>query len=292
MAIIISFPSNWDSTADDSMGIGGAWDKGAQSFTISTYNCDLESVDIPVSGGNPVFPPGITTMEIYAVDGSGFPTGEVLSTGSYDLTGASFESPPEVIQTRSINIPMSVVTLSANTQYALVVIPPVGNYAVAWYGFTSGFYSGGKPMHHVDGGAWENATALGDLAFRINGTTQTTGKAITPTPEDAATGQSLQLTTLSWENGTPVADTFDIYFGLTDNLLLISTGQVDLSVDVPYLLSWNTEYSWRVDSISDLGTTVGDTWSFTTVVLLPPEDRLTYKRLVAAAQNKFYYEDI
>ncbi len=110
-----------------------------------------------------------------------------------------------------------------------------------------------------------------------------------------------------------MAETYNVYFGPTGDLAIISAGQAGLSVVVPYTLEYNTEYSWRVDAINVYGTTTGDTWSFTALLYAPPfptgvtldygEDppiptgtptgvngMVTLKRIVAAANNKIFYE--
>ncbi len=100
-----------------------------------------------------------------------------------------------------------------------------------------------------------------------------------------------------------MAETYDVYFGPTGDLSLISAGQAGLSIEVPYALEYNTEYSWRVDATNENGTTTGDTWSFTTLVFTPPaasldgggnptglNNMVTLKRLVTASNNKVFYE--
>ncbi|KKK49220.1 hypothetical protein LCGC14_3137230, partial [marine sediment metagenome] len=67
-----------------------------------------------------------------------------------------------------------------------------------------------------------------------------------------------------------MAETYDIYFGPTGDLSLISAEQAGLSIEVPYALEYNTEYSWRVDATNEFGTTTGDVWSFTAIVYAPP----------------------
>lgn len=110
-----------------------------------------------------------------------------------------------------------------------------------------------------------------------------------------------------------MAETYNIYFGPTGNLALISLGQAGLSIEVPYALEYNTEYSWRVDAVNEYGTTTGDTWAFTCLLFAPPfpdgitidygedppiptgtptgvNNMVTLKRIVAAANNKIFYE--
>ena len=100
-----------------------------------------------------------------------------------------------------------------------------------------------------------------------------------------------------------MAETYDVYFGPTGDLALISAGQAGLSIEVPYALEYNTEYSWRVDATNENGTTTGDVWSFTTLLFAPPavsvdgssnptglNNMVTLKRIVVAAANKIFYE--
>ncbi len=110
-----------------------------------------------------------------------------------------------------------------------------------------------------------------------------------------------------------MAETYDIYFGPTGGIVLISAGQSELSVQVPYTLEYNIEYSWRVDATNEDGTTTGDVWSFTCLLLSPPfptgitldygedppvptgtpnglNNMVTLKRLVVASNNSVFYE--
>ena len=110
-----------------------------------------------------------------------------------------------------------------------------------------------------------------------------------------------------------MAETYDIYFGPTGDLSLISAEQAGLSIEVPYVLEYNTEYSWRVDATNEFGTTTGDVWSFTALLFAPPfptgvtldygedppvptgtptglNNMVTLKRIVVAADNKIFFE--
>lgn len=107
-----------------------------------------------------------------------------------------------------------------------------------------------------------------------------------------------------------MAETYDIYFGPTGDLALISFDQAGLSIEVPYALEYNTEYSWRVDATNESGTTTGDVWSFTALVFAPPlpsgvtldgdgnptgnptglNNMVTLKRLVTVSNDKVFYE--
>ena len=97
-----------------------------------------------------------------------------------------------------------------------------------------------------------------------------------------------------------MAETYNVYFGLVSGSLeLVSVGQSDLNLQVPFNLEYDTAYQWRVDSING-ETTTGDVWTFTTMSLAPPVPSgtpanglngiITIKRLVAVADNKVWYE--
>ena len=90
-------------------------------------------------------------------------------------------------------------------------------------------------------------------------------------------------------------NTYDVYFGLPENLVLISEDQIGLSVVVPSVLEYNTTYNWRIDTDTVAEVITGDVWAFTTLVFTPPvptgiNNMITLKRIVAAANNKIFYE--
>lgn len=101
-----------------------------------------------------------------------------------------------------------------------------------------------------------------------------------------------------------MAEIYDVYFGPTsEGVSLISFGQSELSLVVPYTLEYDTEYSWRVDVYDGVDTTTGDVWTFTTISFGPPAPSLdgsgnanglnnmvTLRRVVVASNNKIFYE--
>lgn len=98
-----------------------------------------------------------------------------------------------------------------------------------------------------------------------------------------------------------MAETYNVYFGLASGSLeLVSAGQSELNLQVPFSLEYDTEYQWRVDALEDGFTETGDVWTFTTMSLNPPAPSgtpinglngiTTIKRLVIATDNKIYYE--
>jgi len=122
-------------------------------------------------------------------------------------------------------------------------------------------------------------------------------KATTPSPTDAATGQSISLSQLTWVSGdNGIYD--NVYFGEEGNMQQVDIVNIDQSFDLSdYLpLSENTTYQWRIDTVGSV-TITGDTWSFTTLTFAPPDPATVgefkmIKRLVACAENRFWYEAI
>lgn len=125
-------------------------------------------------------------------------------------------------------------------------------------------------------------------------------------PTDEAVGVS-KAPLLNWAAGSPyVAATYDIYFGTTSGALeLLDDGRESTSIQIISNLIEGTTYYWRVDSTDQNETITGVEWSFTILVFAPPaptlnseglptgeNTMLVVKRLIAAARNKIFYENI
>lgn len=120
-----------------------------------------------------------------------------------------------------------------------------------------------------------------------------------------------------------MAEIYTLYFGTESGNLSLVAAQIDgVTYAVPDPpLEYNTVYYWRVDATNEYGTTTGDEWSFTTLVFDPPttswenlpgktlgpltggvegvdfrwlgtNGMITRRRLVAAAANAIWYEDV
>jgi len=152
---------------------------------------------------------------------------------------------------------------------------------------------------------------LGTIAPAMTFTTEyvptVPSKPINPTPTNAADTIALGLAAIEWEDGGG-ADDFDVYFGISGDMELVSSGQAGTSFAMAVPLLYNTVYQWRIDANNAYGTTTGDVWSFTSLVFAPPtpsgdgaggelggeggkNNMVTVKRLVAAANNTVFYED-
>jgi len=120
-------------------------------------------------------------------------------------------------------------------------------------------------------------------------------QAILPNPGDGSLVVP-SLDTLRWSSGGYTLN-YHVYFGTPGNLSRVSTGQEGTSY-AGISLDPSTEYAWRIDSININGVTTGQEWTFTTQASFDPPayaggNTLALKeRLVAAAKNRFYYENI
>ncbi len=122
-----------------------------------------------------------TTCYIYAVDGSGFPTGSYLYAS---------EPARETLFPTLVDLSVSAVcnhityyfptavTLAASTQYAFVITVPNGTWGyrnVVLAERTINPYSGGAGCKSINGAPWEVLSPAGDLIFTIGNNNITTG---------------------------------------------------------------------------------------------------------------------
>lgn len=116
------------------------------------------------------------------------------------------------------------------------------------------------------------------------------GLSVEPKPVDGSRVNTT-LDTLQWTSGN-YSSNFDVYFGEVGNMALVAKGQTETSytgITVDPL----QEYQWRIDSINNNGITTGTVWTFIgKELLLPPVPSASVKRVVAAALNKIWYEDV
>lgn len=99
------------------------------------------------------------------------------------------------------------------------------------------------------------------------------GKIQNPYPADNAVGIALNAQ-CAWAP-TLNATGYDVYFGEgslpgTPSLEDTTNAFFDPTIAIPAGLSYNTEYYWRVDTKNVIGTTTGDTLTFTTESAPPP----------------------
>jgi len=92
-----------------------------------------------------------------------------------------------------------------------------------------------------------------------------------PSPSDGLTGVDIDAD-LSWVCSDPDGDplTFDVYFGMSSNPPLVSSGQSATSFN-PGTMYFNTTYFWKIVAFDNhSASTYGPIWSFTTEINNPP----------------------
>lgn len=157
----------------------------------------------------------------------------------------------------------------------------------------------------------------GTVTVSIRATEGAPEKPINPTPTNEASDITLDQATITWEDGGG-ATSYDVYYGENEaGLTLVSEGQAETSftitgIDYGPPFDYVISRTWRIDAVNAAGTTTGDVWTFTTIAFDPPlptgitldaggdptgtptgeNNMFTVKRLIIAANNKIFYEDV
>jgi hypothetical protein len=84
-----------------------------------------------------------------------------------------------------------------------------------------------------------------------------------PNPANGATDVSVDLTQITWNNGTG-ATQIEVWFGEAGSMVMVYTGSPVTSWNIPSQLDYNTSYSWRVIGKNDTCNVYGPSWAFTT----------------------------
>ncbi len=290
-----------------------------QSFSVAASSCTSISLRIArfaMSGAN-------ADYSIYLRSGS--TTGTVLASVSFN--SSVLTTVPTFIWKE---FTFDAVELAAGTTYYITLeadgVTPVGSTPIiAWRHAESDVYENGQyyefEWNDIDGGVWE-ADANLDFTFKIE------GEFALPqleNPTEDGTNYYLNkdwLLEMRWSDGA-VTDTTDytVYFAATgDPEFLPRTDRTRYSIVVLKMfldveLDYSTTYLWFVRKDLGGGNFVdSETWSFTTMAYAPPtystrtrppygggaditvptgeNNMITVERLIAIAQNKFYYEDV
>lgn len=122
-------------------------------------------------------------------------------------------------------------------------------------------------------------------------------KPITPSPAHEAIDIAVN-SVMTWVDGG-ASDSYKVYFGtdqtnVTNGDTSVYRGDVTTErYDPRVILTLGATYYWRIDAVEGEATATGDVWSFTVVSSSSNIDSKKYKkRLVALADDKFWYEDI
>lgn len=315
----------YDSGDDGAAGFYSATWKAQTFTTIDSFT--ITSVKLLVYK---IGVPGTVTISIQAVNGSNKPdgsdiTGLVITDDPSDYTINTAGLWIEYF------FPTPAI-LDATTRYAIVMRTASGdidNRVMPRADISSPTYTNGESLTSSNSGNSWTAVSSADILFETWGNPLIPGKPTNPSPTDTASSITLDETPLSWDAsvGGP-ADTYKVYFRESgDDWELVGVAQAGVSWTIDFgILAYRTTYEWRIDATNDTGTTTGDTWTFDTIDfdqirvsyrLLPggagvghgPYDdppgtegtdwawtgentMLTVKRLVAAANDKIWYESI
>lgn len=113
-------------------------------------------------------------------------------------------------------------------------------------------------------------------------TAETVKGATLPVPWDGT--EDTDMTILSWRPGTR-ATASAVYFGTSPGTMRFIGSTGDAAMAVPYTLSPNTTYYWRVDTTNPWGNLTGEVWSFTPVTALKPRQMERLDRGVIAVRS-------
>jgi len=143
------------------------------------------------------------------------------------------------------------------------------------------------------------------------------GAVTTPTPSHEATNITLNKT-LTWEAPGGVIDSYDLYLGTESGSLILVNDNID--PDYPYIYAkfdyYNLIYYWLLDAVNDFGIARSTEFYFTTIKYDPPlptgvtlsyegdddgiptgtptgeNNMVTLRKLVVAARDRIWYEDV
>ena len=128
--------------------------------------------------------------------------------------------------------------------------------------------TGDALQYTASSGAWApalNGTFPNGAVFMVYGTAGAPvgpGQATNPTPADGAVDVDVDAD-LSWDNPAG-ATSIEVFFGPTGNMTSVYSGAPITTFDVG-TMDYLSDYSWKVNETDGTGTTIGATWSFSTM---------------------------
>jgi len=299
-----SGPFNWGFTLPHDIA-GYYFTLRAQVFTPSESYL-LTRVGIPFSASTY---PNSCTVAIFSTVG-GIPS-TLLTSGTVTISSGSWWDYVNFSQ------PVNVV---AGTQYAIVSTSPAFGETEVPYDYGSYDYVAGRSLYwDANSAKWIDVWPSGfnyDIHFR----TYSSEAAVTlENPTENGTGYYLNkdwLLEMRWNdpNGSSI-DNHTVYFnGVPQN----DRSRYSITAYKMYLgitLEYNTTYEWFVRKDLGGGEYIdSETWQFTTMDYVPPahstrtrppygggddievptgeNNIITVERLIAIADNKFFYEDV
>lgn len=256
------------------------------------------------------------TANVYALDGSGNPTGASLGSDSLnesDIDEApggwvDFTFTPSITVTEGVQYGIIFTSGDVNPLYGNSVddidIPGALNTMGSWSAKThkirsrvyiAGALSLENNDNPVTGFGLINNTIFVYYFGLFPTIPVTLAKAANPDPADTETGVRKGTTQISWDVSAG-ATSYDVYFGEAGSMVYVGNVAVNyLSTILAF--SYGTNYAWRVDARNETDIVEGDVWTFSTEVFAPPvfnaadpNMMVTQRRLLVAADNKLFYE--
>ena len=298
MALQLSYTTS-DSTKQGAQATTRSWYQSfipTTSFTLTGLEINIDSVVTGTAKSNIYF---------YNADADGKPTGAALGggyLGSLSTTETGWQGDLTLSGT---------VELTSGSRYCFRLAGKIvsGEYH---FDFDSADGYANGTCYYWNGSDY--VAQNGDINFKIYGTGLAPGKPTNPSPTDDATNITLDESLLSWDASDPAADTYEVYFRVQGNdwdLVGEAQAGVEWAIDFG-TLNYGVTYEWRIDATNVYGTTTGDTWTFSSIVFDPPlptgvtldgdgnptgtptgeNNMYTVKRLVTAARNKIFYENV
>ena len=301
-------PSNWepstdvrDSTADLLwVGVGNLYNP-IYNTTLSTRPNSFNTTEQAVftMRGGEFLPYGNNTLngDIYIYNGWMNSRGYVYigdgARGQVTLDGGTFESKYRMYIGRNsggngrLNVLKGIVYFSDRPSFSTN-----GGTGHLYIEEGGGCYIGGNDVDWfqslVDNGlitTKAGAAIVIDYQAALNRTritAHTIKGAALPMPWDGA--EDVNVTTLSWTPGTHAAQS-RVYFGTSPGALQYIGSVSGNTKPLPYALSIDTTYYWKVNTVNSWGVIEGQVWSFTPVASLKPRQMERLDRGLVAVRS-------
>lgn len=325
MAIKLAYCEDYDT---QEQGITGPPSNAAGGQTFTSAGWSIEYIKIYGRRRDTAVDVGNIRVSIQGVSGEDDnPDGSTLVYKDFD--GMDWVT-TDAWHTITFDAPIIVSNSTKYTIVIETLNSPAWPGMLYWeYNNDPGDSFAGGERHMRSFGTWGVAAAM-DYLFEIWGTSAVPEQPKTPAPGNTITNVTLDQATISWEDGTlngNEATSYDVYYGdnaaevaaadNTDVTGIYRGNQVGTSFTITgvtlgspfdYLIA---RY-WRIDAVNDAGTTTGIAWSFAAMAFAPPlptgvtldaegeptgtptgeSGMLTVRRLVVAANDKIWYEDL
>jgi hypothetical protein len=191
-------------------GTGFTDEKYGQTFTANSIYT-LNAVEFKLALISASRDPGVISVDLYATDGSGLPTGSSLSSGSFNGSEVATLSGSASVESsyQSVKVPMTAYSLAASTKYAIVLDRTTDSFGYGFYVYVGNTnpYNGGTGITYTT--AWASQSSIdcwfktydtvtykdvsgsADLSFVTTGTAYGAGGYVFDPPESGVTQRRL-----------------------------------------------------------------------------------------------------